>query len=289
MVVGIAETIVLGDALVKNSFIVFLVCVLAGSAFAFGEGKYFKKGVKALNAGDLQTAKVFFNESINKNPKFSRGYSYLAMVQSKLGDTDDAIMNYRMAYKFDRKDYSSLTNLCGLYLDKGNLKGAHEACTKAISINPRSHAALNNRCQLFLMQKRYGSAIADCSQAISIKNDYVAARNNRGFAYLALQKYQRAAEDFTQAIKSNPTDATAYNNRCTAYKEMKDYEMALADCSKAIVMDGNLAEAYLNRGAIYELVGKKSDAVIDYAKYLRLRPEAETVRQKMKRLMKGEQ
>ncbi len=46
--------------------IVFLILSIAAFAFAFGEGKYFKKGLKALEDGDYATAKVFFNESINK-------------------------------------------------------------------------------------------------------------------------------------------------------------------------------------------------------------------------------
>lgn len=178
--------------------IVFLILSIAAFAFAFGEGKYFKKGLKALeDGGDYATAKVFFNESINKNPKFSRGYSYLAMTQAQLGETDDAIMNYKMAYKFDKKDYSSLTNLCGLYINKGgDMEAAHEACTQAISINPKSHIALSNRCQVFLQSKRYDSAIADCSQAILVKNDYATAYNNRGFAYIELKQYENAVSDF---------------------------------------------------------------------------------------------
>lgn len=270
----------------KKYAIFLLTIAVAFSAFAFGEGKYFKKGMEALNAGDLQTAKVFFNESINENPKFSRGYSHLALVQQKLGETDDAILNYKLAFRFDEEDYSSLTNLCGLYIEKGELKGAHQACTKALSINPRSHIALNQRCYLFIQAEKYDSAIADCSQAVLVKPDYVTAYINRGMAYTALKQYQNAADDFTESLKHNPADATAYNNRCNAYKELKRYDEAIADCSKAIVLNSSLAEAYLNRGAAYEMAGKADDAVIDYTSYLKFHPESETVRQKMLRLMK---
>lgn len=276
------------EAIMRKFAVILIIIAAAFTAFAFGEGKYFDKGVKALNEGNYQAAKVFFNEALNQNPKFSRGYSYLALAQSKLGETDDAIMNYKLAYKFDKKDYSSLTNLCGLYIDKGELNAAHEACTMALTIKPDSHVALNNRCLLFLQSKRYASAIADCSQAILLKNDYATAYVNRGMAYTAIGQYENAADDFSSALKSNPADATAYNNRCNAYKELKRYDEALADCSKAIVMDGNLAEAYLNRGAVYELTGNKADAVIDYTKYLKFHPEAETVRQKIATLLKGE-
>ena len=268
--------------------IILIILSLTVSAFAFGEGKYFKKGLKAMNAGDYITAKVFFNEAINKNPKFSRGYSHLALSQAYLGETDNAIMNYKLAYKFDKKDYSSLTNLCGLYIDKGNMNAAHKACTQAISINPQSHVALNNRCRVFLQSKRYDSAIADCSQAILVKSDYTNAYNNRGTAYLAIGRYESAVSDFDMAIKNNPMNATAYSNRCSAKKELKIYEEALADCDKATSLDRNLAEAYFNKGAVYEMLGQKSDAAFEYSRYLKFHPEAESVRQKMKRLLKGE-
>jgi len=270
----------------RKFYIVILIILTASMAFAWGEGKYFKKGVKALNEGNLQAAKVFFNEAINTNPKFSRGYSYLALTQTKLGETDDAITNYKLAYKFDDKDYSSLTNLCGLYIQKNELRGAHEACTQALSIKPDSHIALNQRCLVFLKSERYQSAIGDCSQAITLKPDYETAYINRGSAYLALEQFQNAADDFNDGLKINPANANAYNNRCVALKELKNYEDALHDCSKAIVLNGNLDQAYLNRATIYEAIGKKDDAVMDYNNYLRFNPKAETVRQRMLKLMK---
>lgn len=269
------------------TFIISLI-LISGSAFAFGEGKLLKKGMKALEAGELQTAKVYFNESINKNPKFSRGYSFLAYVQSQLGETDDAIMNYRMAAKFDKKDFSSRTNLCDLLIDKGDLVGAHNACTEAISINPESHKAHNNRCIIFLEQKRYASAIADCSQAILLKRDYVSPYNNRGMAYIEINELLNAHRDFSMAIKINPDNALAYNNRCAVNKELRKYDDAIADCTESIKLDDSLIEAYSNRGAVYEMKGNKMDAILDYRKYLQHNPEAEVVRQKMKRLLKGE-
>lgn len=270
----------------KRLLTALIITVTVFSAFAFGGGKYFNKGVKALNAGNLQAAKVFFNEALNEDPKFSRAYSYLAYTQTKLGETDNAIMNYKLAYKFDRKDYSSLTNLCQLYLDKGDLRGAYEACTRSLSIKPDSYKALNNRCYVFLQAKRYPSAIADCSQAISVKHDYATAYVNRGMAYMALKQYDKAVSDFESALLNNPADATAYNNRCTAYKELKEYKKALADCSKAIALDATLTEAYLNRADLYQQMGQNNYAAADYAQYLRYHPDAETVRQKMLGLIK---
>jgi len=266
-------------------FLLLTISICTG-AFAFGEGKYFKKGLEALEKGDLQAAKVFFNESTNEDPKFSRGYSYLALVQSKLGETEDAILNYKLAFKFDNKDYSSMTNMCGLLMQENRMQEAHEACTIALKINPQSYVALNNRCMIFLNTDRLPSAIADCSQAVLVKEDYYVAYNNRGMAYMGLEQYDKAVNDFSKAIEHNPAYALAYNNRCTAYKELKNYEAGITDCSKALVLDENIVEAYRNRGAIYELVGQKTDAVLDYRKYLRYHPEAESVKQRMERLLK---
>lgn len=269
----------------KKTIIAMLIILTAVSGFCWGESKYFKKGTEALNKGDLQAAKVFFNEALNKNPKFSRGYSYLALTLTKMGDIDGAVTNYKLAYKFDDEDYSSLTNLCGLYIQKNELNNAHEACTQALSINPNSHVALNQRCLVFLKSERYPNAIADCSQAILVKEDYETAYINRGSAYLALEQYQNAADDYKAALKQNPANATAYNNLCAAQKELKQYEDAIFNCSKALVLDENLTEAYKTRGAIYETVGKKDEAVMDYNKFLKYHPDAESVRQRMKRLM----
>lgn len=271
-----------------KKIIVVFIMLTALCVYAFSitpAGKAFDKGVKALNDNQLQAAKTYFNEAINHDPKFARAYSYLALVQSKLGETDDAILNYKIAYKFDKKDGATLTNLCSLLVEKGQKKNAYEVCTKAIEVNPKSYKAYNNRCQLFVEAGRYDSAIADCSQAIIIDGQYVTAYINRAIAYEHLNQYERAVEDYSSAIKINPASALAYNNRCVANRVLKKYPLAEADCSKAIALDKMFEQAYLNRAAVYEEQGQVKDAAVDYASYLKLRPDDVSVREKLKRLL----
>lgn len=265
--------------------LLIILCSVSAFAFSFGASTSFDDGVKAYETGDLKSAKRFFNDAVTADPKFSRAYSYLALVQTKLGETDSAITNYKIAYHLDATDSASLTNLCGLLIDKQNGGEAYDMCSKAIEINPKSYAAYNNRCLLFVQAKRYDSAIADCSQALYIKNDYISAYINRAIAYDAMGQYENAVTDYTSALRYNPANALVYNNRCAEYKMLKNYDKAVFDCSKAIVLDKSIAQAYANRGAIYEELGQTADAVLDYVEYLKLFPGNKDIRTRMNKLL----
>lgn len=261
---------------------VFVLC--SAFSFSIGANKAFDKGLKAFNEGDMHAAKTYFNEALNNDPKFADAYAYLAVTQQKLGETDSAIDNYKLAYRFNKKDGASLTNLCSLLLDKDKKNEAYEVCSKAIEVNPQSFKAYNNRCLLFIQGGRYDSAISDCSRAININSRYTTAYVNRALAYELLKQYDRAVEDYNSAIMINPADALLYNNRCAVYKTMKQYDKAEKDCSKAIALNKELAQAYLNRGAVYEEQGKNADAATDYMIYLKYNNDP-AVKAKMQKLM----
>lgn len=269
----------------NKTAVIFFLCAFMAFGFTFSGNSAFDDGVKAYEDGDLHSAANLFQKAVTADPKFSRAYSYLALVQTKLGQYDKAVKNYKQAYDLDNTDYASLTNLCGLLIDRQDGVGAYDYCSKAVELNPRSYVAYSNRCLLFIQGKRYDSAIADCSQALYIKPDYITAYINRAVAYDALGQYENAVTDYTSALSINPANALVYNNRCTEYKMLKQYDKAIFDCSKALVLDKTLVQAYANRGAVYEQMGDSADAVLDYVEYLKIYPGNKEIRARMSKLL----
>jgi tetratricopeptide (TPR) repeat protein len=121
---------------------------------------------------------------------------------------------------------------------KGNLKGAIEDFTRAITINSNYAQAYNNR--RLIHYYIYGNthyAVSDYNVAIKINPKYAEAYNNRGLAKYESGDKRGAIEDYNQAIKINPNYAEAYFYRGLARYdpkyELAENEGALSDLRKA--------------------------------------------------------
>ena len=51
---------------------------------------------------------------------------------------------------------------------------------------------------------------------------------------------------------------------------MKEYDMAILDLSRAIDLAPEYAGAYGNRGNVYNTIGKKTEAIADFEKFIEL-------------------
>jgi Flp pilus assembly protein TadD len=92
----------------------------------------------------------------------------LGAVNISLGQTDDAIVNYRHALELDPNYASALSNLANALVAKGKIDEAVEACEKALRIRPNvaeTHATLG---RALLAKGNKDQAIAQAEQALRL-------------------------------------------------------------------------------------------------------------------------
>ena len=134
-------------------------------------------------------------------------------------------------------------------------RGAVEACTATIFLNPTSDGAFVNRGIAYRRRGDLDLAIRDYTEAIRLNPQAADAFNNRGNAYQNSGDFEHALADYDEAIRLNPAYAHAYNNRGVLFLECGNLDRATADFNQAIRHDPSYANAHRNKALALEQGG----------------------------------
>ena len=101
-------------------------------------------GVVQTEINNYSLAKKLFVKVVNINPKYSDGYYNLANVCNKLGEEDQAIVNYNKVIELDRNYYKAYNNLGNIFRKKNLNKQALDYYILTLRINPGFETAFYN-------------------------------------------------------------------------------------------------------------------------------------------------
>jgi tetratricopeptide (TPR) repeat protein len=135
-------------------------------------------------------------------------------------------------------------------------------------------------------------SISGCSAMLQAKPAMIpkfrlAAYMTRGLRYHDKGLEEQAIADFTNAMALKPsadTLATLHAARGMAYYAKNLYPQSIADFSETIALKPDYADAYKLRGGAYQMNGQLDNAVADYRAALKLEPDAQAVKDVLKRL-----
>ena len=148
---------------------------------------------------DYNKALETFNEAVQLNPDYYRGYYGCGTAYKDLNNYELAITNFN----------------------------------RSIELNPNDTSAYYSRGVAYAALKNYDAAIADYNKAIELNPNFAATYNNRGIAYKDLKQYKKAIADFTKCIELDSKSMWAYKMRGDCYQELGEIEKANADFAKA--------------------------------------------------------
>ena len=187
-----------------------------------------------------------YDLAIKWKPKFFEAHVNRAIVKSRLGRHQDAIVDYDRAIKLNPRAIKLNPDLAGIYSNRGDSK-----------------AELG----------RHQDAIVDYDRAIKLNPDLAEAYSNRGISKAKLGRHQDAIVDYDKAIKREPDLAGPYVNRGNAKSKSGRHQDAIVDYDKAINLNKELFEAYASRGKAKIMLGRHQDAIVDYDRAIELNPE----------------
>jgi tetratricopeptide (TPR) repeat protein len=96
--------------------------------------------------------------------------------------------------------------------------------------------ALNMRGNALREQGDLSGALEQYTQAVTVQPDYAIAYNNRGWAQFLLDEDDAALADYTLAISYDPSLAYAFNNRGLLYQYRGDLTLAAQDFERALAL-----------------------------------------------------
>lgn len=92
-------------------------------------------------------------------------------------------------------------------LKEGNLQGAMDKYTEAISVDPSQSQFYCNRAAVYTKLGDHNKAIEDCEKAISLTPTYANAYSRLGYAYYQLKDYEKAREAYKRGLRECPNNA----------------------------------------------------------------------------------
>lgn len=151
-------------------------------------------GLRLMASGKYQQAIDTFTRATNIWPRLGAGYLERGLAHLNLQDTGAATADFRHAIEVDRNLTEAHTGLGSIYRQQGDLNGAVNEFTVAITL---------------------GSTVD--------------ANYQRGQLYESLGEHQKAIEDYNVAITQFPDAPYVYRARALSKENMGDREGAEGD------------------------------------------------------------
>jgi len=167
----------------------------------------------------------------------------------------------------------SLTIMCLEYFALGNLHIAEEACSEALTLDPKRADALKLRGYAYLMERRYEEAGSDFRAGLRIHPADDQLFGGLGQNFSNMGDYKAAADQFHKALALAPKKAAYWNGLCWAQGASGDLDKALEACDRAIRLEPDAAAPYNSRGLVKLRMRHFLDAVADYTHSLELNPQ----------------
>jgi len=241
---------------------------------------YWSKGERE----DLETARKYFEQAIEKDARYAPAYAGLADYYSVLpfytNARPDEVFpkakeNVAKALELD----SSLAEAHGTrayiltYYD-WDWETAEREFQQALALNPND-ATMRHRYSRYLSSVgRVPEALAELERARLLDPSDLVIKANVGVIYYFARQYDKAIEELQKVIRDHPDFSTAHWGLGLAYEQQGNYEKALPELEKAAQRRGTNSLASL--GHIYGAMGRNKEAS-DILSELKTRAQKEDV------------
>jgi type IV pilus biogenesis/stability protein PilW len=186
-------------------------------------------GSSYLTGGNLNSAYVEFQKSIELNPRDKETLNYLGYVSARFGKLDEAIEYYR----------------------------------KAIAVDPDYADAINNLGVIYVRLGRWDEAVESFRAAIQKPTYQYAegAYTNMGYAYYRKGDYQAAEKALREALIRNPISPRAMLVLGLVYEKLGREDDALDQFMKVLGVMPDYLDAHWELANLYMRQGKKAKAL----------------------------
>jgi len=244
---------------------------------------------------------------LENNPLFTGAYILLGDMNESMGNNREAVLNYAKAYEIEpqnglakakyiilliKDDQSVKANsllremlknedsfinptridimidIGVLMAEKVQIEDAIFLLTKITEHSPSRHKAWLNLGTVYQKTGQFDQAIKHYQKALGVNPEYAMAHNHLGMIYLTRflknkDSTQRikALENFNKAIRIDPLIPDAYNGRGVVSLSLEKINDAVLDFKKAIKLKPEYFEAYFNLSIILYQSGRKEEAL----------------------------
>jgi tetratricopeptide (TPR) repeat protein len=209
---------------------------------------YYDLGVDYWRLGQTDQAITEFRKAIEINPNEAKAHSYLGNAYAEKGQTDQASIEYRIAIKIDPNDAVVHGNIGFGYDRQGKIDQAITEYRRVIEINPNSTEAHFNLGAAYDEKGQTDDAISEYLRVIEINPNDAGAHFNLGFAYDKKGQTDDAISEYLRVIEINPNEGSYHIAIARISKNTGDlavYDQEIAKARQLITTGNNYNYACL--------------------------------------------
>ncbi|MFQ6008190.1 MAG: tetratricopeptide repeat protein [Candidatus Zixiibacteriota bacterium] len=240
--------------------------------------EHFNSGIKAKEAGKIDSAIIFYKAAIEEDPDFVDSYVNLGAIYFEKGNYEQARQMFKIVTGKDKTNAAAFANLGRVEYTLRKYVEAEAAFQAAIALENKNAEYYKELTKVYYKKQDYPKAIetvlkchklggADANtyyilgkgyekqkktqdainafnKSIELKNNYK-ARSALGQIYLRQQKYAKAAQQFKAALKVEPKAWRAAYNYAVAIQSLnpEDYDTNLKAWENFVKRAKNIPKA----------------------------------------------
>jgi TolB-like protein/tetratricopeptide (TPR) repeat protein/predicted Ser/Thr protein kinase len=217
---------------------------------------------------DLERAREYFEQALDKDPRYAPAYAGLADYYSVLpfytnARPDDVFPKAKQAVAKALELDSSLAEAHGTqayiltYYDR-DWAAAQREFQEALALNPND-ATLHHRYSRYLSSLgRVEEALGEIERARLLDPNDLVIKANVGVIYYFARQYDRTIEELQKVLRDHPDFSNAHWGLGLAYEQKGNYDLALPEFQKAA--ERRSPNALASLGHIYGLIGREKEA-----------------------------
>lgn len=232
---------------------------------------YFFKGKKLANSKEYEAAADAFQQAVNADPEFARGYVELGSTFLTLKKYDQAEAAFKKAASIE-DDSCASCGLGTLYHHMGRSKEAEVALKHAIKLDPKDSCAYDQLGRLYYDQEDYANAIAIFNEKVKLKPNAVTYHFLGNATYFS-GKFEESLVFYEKAASLNPSYPDFYSDYGRAFNRLNRHKEALEVYERGLRIEPDDVMLHVGRGFTEFGVGNDSEAMAEYKKLQKLNPE----------------
>ena len=216
-------------------------------------------------------AKSYFNAALSYEPNNDVAYYYLAIVNIKMKNGNEALSSIAKALKIDTTApyLYTLGEAAELI---GDTNSAITAYNNAIKIKSDYELPKINLGKIYDEQGDYDKALDQLLSAYKNNSKSYEVNYNLGNVYLHKQLYKESINHYKKAIASQPNETTPRYHLALAYIETEQRAVAKTTLSDLLKIDSKYWEAYHRLGEVLIAEGNLEDAKVIFRSLIQKNP-----------------
>ncbi|XP_015190840.1 PREDICTED: transmembrane and TPR repeat-containing protein 4-like isoform X2 [Polistes dominula] len=236
------------------------------------------------DAGNLNLAKLEYEEALRLNPKYPQAMNNLANLLKDEGKYDIAENLFKQAVTL-QKDFATAWMNYGIVLSAlKRYEESERSYLTALSQKPKYPDCYYNLGVLYLEQKHYHKALMAWTNATKLKVTHRRAWTNMVILLDDLGMSEEALKIANEALQHIPDHASIYFNIANILGKLGRFLEAETYFKQAISRNPIDSMFYTNLGVLYHRWNKVNEAEYMYKKALEFNPHSQSAKENLKKL-----